>query len=361
VVFCLEILLLLSFKLHFLPRPFYLALLLLCALTFVVAMLFAAFELAFWLARRFLPARFVPSRFRTGLFVFACSLCVLALSVFNAFNTKVVPVSVNLGVEKPLQIAVLSDIHVGGFVGEEFTKRIAEKLKTLGELDAIFLVGDLSDASVSLMSERLKPIVSTKTKFGTFAVLGNHEYYMGGLNRRIEALKTAGVRVLENENSRFGGVVVAGVYDLAGFRFNTHKPDFSKALVGVGEGENLNKAGEQNVQKLNLSSDKITQNANLTGDKTMQKTPVIVLSHQPKSVKLLTPNEAKKVSLFVSGHTHKGQVFPFNVIANFINDGLLYGLCEWRGVKMLISSGVGFWGPPFRLGSQSEIILLQIR
>lgn len=268
----------------------------------------------------------IEGRRKTIKFIFDFSVIILAFSgllkgFLNA-TSRVFTTSYKLNLEKlksPMSFAIVSDLHIGKFLGKDYLEKIVKKVNDL-EVDAVFLVGDLSDLTGEEISHNLAPLNDLKSKFGSFLVLGNHEYYHD-LKGVVKEMSKLNLKILHNENLQVGGINLAGVYDLAGFKFGEFVPDFDKALSNLDE---------------NL--------------------PTILLSHQPKSTKYIK----KEIDLVISGHTHAGQIFPFGLLAQ-LEQKYLYGLYDIsQKMKILVTSGAGFWGPPIRILTKSEIVFLQI-
>lgn len=241
--------------------------------------------------------------------------------VYNAsYNTVITFRKVTFeNLKQPLNIAILSDIHIGEFLRKDFLQGLVDQVNSLN-VDAVFLVGDIVDLSADKLGDILDPLNDLRSKFGTFLVVGNHEYYHG-IEELLVKFKSLNLKVLENESVSFGGINLAGVYDIAGLKMNTHKPDFSKALA------NLDRA-----------------------------LPTVLLTHQPKSLSYLNG----EVDLAVCGHTHAGQIFPFSLLV-WLDQKYVYGLYKLsKKMQLLVSGGVGFWGPPMRILSKSEIVYLSL-
>ena len=161
-----------------------------------------------------------------------------------------------------------------------------------------------------------------KTKYGVFFVTGNHEYYSGA-DAWIAHLATLGVRVLRNER-----VDVRGAFDLAGV------DDTSAGRMLPDHGQDVPKAvaGRDPSRAL------------------------VLLAHQPKALKDAL---AAQVDLQLSGHVHGGQLVPFNWLAK-LDQPLLAGLYRIRETWVYVSSGTGYWGPPMRVGSGSEVTRIEL-
>lgn len=214
------------------------------------------------------------------------------------------------------RIVQISDMHIGGLIDKEF---VTQSVKTINALnpDLITITGDLSDAHVESIKDAIDELRHLKSRFGTFYVIGNHEYFHS-LKETIAHVKTLGIHVLENSSLPINNdFYIAGVYDLFGFRANTYIPDITQAMKNI-----------------------------------PHDMPTLLLAHQPKFIEYL---EGFTPSLILSGHTHGGQIWPFHYLVSMAQPYLkgLYPLGENRHIY--VNSGIGFWGPPMRLGAQAEI------
>jgi predicted MPP superfamily phosphohydrolase len=221
-----------------------------------------------------------------------------------------------------LRFAVVSDIHLGPLTGRAHTERMINGL----EADVVAIVGDMVDGTVEELGPLARPLRALESRYGAYFVTGNHEYYTAnGPGEWVEELRDLGVRSLRNERveiSHRGAVLdLAGVNDVNGETAG-EGPDFAAALGGRDRGR-----------------------------------PVVLLAHQPVQVA-----EAARfgVDLQLSGHTHGGQMFPFNMIVT-MQQPVVSGLATVDGTQVYVTRGAGFWGPPVRVGADPEITLLEIR
>ncbi|MEV6032752.1 metallophosphoesterase [Nonomuraea sp. NPDC052116] len=224
-----------------------------------------------------------------------------------------------------LRFAVVSDIHLGPLTGRGHTERIVRMINGL-EADVVAIVGDLVDGSVAQLGPLAQPLKSLESRYGAYFVTGNHEYFApSGPLEWIEELDQLGVRSLRNERVeiRHQGAVLdlAGVNDLNGASAGDG-PDFDKALGGRDAGRST-----------------------------------VLLAHQPVQV-----GQAARhgVDLQLSGHTHGGQIAPFNLVVG-LQQPVISGLATVDGVQVYVTRGAGFWGPPVRVGAPPEITLLELR
>jgi predicted MPP superfamily phosphohydrolase len=191
--------------------------------------------------------------------------------------------------------------------------------------DIVAFTGDLVDGTVDQLREHVAPMKNLQGRYGRYFITGNHEYYSGALPW-IEEAQSLGFDVLLNEHRviRQGGgsIVLAGVTDSSGGGFiPSHRSDPHKAIAG---------APTADVR--------------------------ILLAHQPKSV-----YEGSKAGFDVqiSGHTHGGQFFPWNLLAT-IGQPYIKGLHKFADTWIYVSKGTGYWGPPVRLGARSEIAVITL-
>ncbi len=224
-----------------------------------------------------------------------------------------------------LRIAVVSDIHLGPLTGLGHTRRITRMINEL-QADVVTIVGDLVDGSVARLGALARPLGGLESRYGTYYVTGNHEYYTPNGPAEWEAeLTSLGVRPLRNERveiSHQGGVLdLAGVNDLNG-RSSNDGPDLGRALGGRDTSR-----------------------------------PVVLLAHQPVQVEQAA---GFGVDLQLSGHTHGGQIVPFDRVVA-LSQPVVAGLATVRGTQVYVTRGAGYWGPPVRVGAPPEIALIELR
>jgi uncharacterized protein len=216
------------------------------------------------------------------------------------------------------RIAVVSDIHLGPILGSAHTRRIVHTINSTRP-DLIAVVGDLVDGSVHDLGPAAEPLAGLEAKHGSFFVTGNHEYFSGAA-AWVDHVRELGLRPLENERVEFAGFDLAGVNDPAG-ESEGEGPDFTKAL----------------------------------GDRDRARASVL-LAHQPVVI-----HEAVRhgVGLQLSGHTHGGQLWPGNFIAELANPTVA-GLERYEDTQLYVSRGAGAWGPPVRVGAPSDITVVEL-
>lgn len=211
---------------------------------------------------------------------------------------------------------LLSDLHLGAVNALRFSRRITAMITELSP-DIVFLPGDLFDGTKLDLDRVLAPFKQIASPLGTYFSTGNHEEFSDPTHY-IQAIARAGIRVLANERVTVDGLHIAGVnYGL------THSPMRMRAALEAMRIEN-GQAG-------------------------------ILLSHVPTRLPLV---EAAGFTLQLSGHTHRGQIFPFTWLTSRIFGAFTYGLHPFGPLQVYTSSGAGTWGPPMRVGSPPEIVVL---
>lgn len=223
-------------------------------------------------------------------------------------------------------IVQLTDIHIGFTVARSFIEGIVERTNAL-EPDLIAITGDLVDGGVEALRDAAAPLAELRARYGVFFVTGNHEYY-SGVDEWVAELGRLGIRVLLNERVSIGeganSFDLAGITDLQGGRHSdAHKPDLRRALAGRDTSREL-----------------------------------VLLAHQPRQV---LDTEGYGVGLQLSGHTHGGQIWPWHYLVKLQQRGFLAGLQRHGDTQVYTSRGTGYWGPPLRVGSSSEITRIILR
>ncbi|MDQ1252415.1 MAG: uncharacterized protein QG646_1536, partial [Euryarchaeota archaeon] len=246
----------------------------------------------------------------------------------NARQPRVVHYDITIKKEVPdlpeLHAVMVSDIHLGIVVDNGRLKEMVNRINEL-DPDIVFLAGDTIDEDVGLFADNKMPEIlkKLKSRYGAYAVLGNHEYIGGNNELAVEYLQQAGINVLVDRcikvNNQF---YVAGREDRMASRMNgKQRLDLSRLIDGI--------------------------NHNL---------PVILLDHQPIN---LEEGQLNGIDLQLSGHTHGGQIFPNTLIARRVFENS-WGYLRKGECQIIVSSGFGTWGPPIRIGSNSEIIDITI-
>ncbi len=234
-------------------------------------------------------------------------------------------------------IAQLSDIHVGPTIKSAYIQRIVDAVNRLGA-DAIAITGDLVDGSVAELREHIAPLAGLRARHGTFVVTGNHEYYAGA-HAWIDELRRLGLKVLLNEH------VVLQTRNVRGAQ--TDEELFESALVLAGVTDFT--AGHFDAAHASDPHLALHDAPPLVHTR-------VLLAHQPRSATLAA---AAGYQLQLSGHTHGGQFFPWNLFVP-MQQPFTAGLHRLQDMWIYVSRGTGYWGPPKRFGAPSEITLLTL-
>lgn len=213
----------------------------------------------------------------------------------------------------------VSDIHLDEVHGAEYSQKLVSAIEKENP-DIVFIGGDLFDGTKVNERAVIAPFQKLKPKDGIYFITGNHEEF-GDKTHFINAIKEAGIRVLDNEQVDIGGVSVIGVDD----RDSTNRKTFEQILAHLIKGTNK---------------------------------PVILLKHQPLQLDIA---EKSGILMQISGHTHEAQIFPLNFITKIIYKGYDYGRKQYGNMEVFVSDGVGTWGPPLRVGTKSEILVFDFK
>jgi predicted MPP superfamily phosphohydrolase len=222
-------------------------------------------------------------------------------------------------------IAQISDIHVGPTIKRDYVDEIVDAVNELGA-DMIAVTGDLVDGSVIQLASHTQPLSRLSARHGAFFVTGNHEYYSGA-TAWVAEVRRLGMSVLMNEHvvlqHEGEAVVVAGVTDYSAHYFDpAQRSDPAAAIDGA--------PSDAGVR--------------------------LLLAHQPRSAFAAA---SAGFDLQLSGHTHGGQFFPWNLLVR-LQQPFTAGLHRLGTLWVYISRGTGYWGPPKRLGAPSEITYLRL-
>jgi uncharacterized protein len=222
-------------------------------------------------------------------------------------------------------IAQISDVHVGATIKRGFVEGIVALVNGL-QADLIAVTGDLVDGSVQQLSPHTAPLAGLAARHGVYFVTGNHEYYSGERAWTAE-IRRLGLRVLKNEhvvlNHNGASLVLAGVTDLSAHHFDAAQHSDPEAALRGSPAD----AGAK-----------------------------ILLAHQPNSA---VGAAAAGFDLQLSGHTHGGQFWPWNLFVRFFQP-FTGGLYQLKNLWVYVSRGTGYWGPPNRFGVPSEITRIRL-
>lgn len=258
-----------------------------------------------------------------GVF-FALAIILSLYGVWNAAHPIVKSIEVTIpnlpDIWRGKRIVQLSDIHLGYVYQLNFMRRIVEQVNAICP-EAVVITGDLFDGMDGDLEHAVDTLNDICANHGTFFVNGNHETYFG-LEKSFALLKRTSVRILKDE-----------VVDIDGLK-----------ILGIGYPEQ----GEHKD---------VVRVAESLGNE-WKGQPNILLYHAPAHVKGFRESG---IHLQLSGHTHKGQIFPFNFITKIVHQGHDYGLYTHGDYTLYTTSGIGTWGPSMRLGNRPEIVSITLR
>jgi len=325
----------------------------------IIAVLFASVVLSSYLIHKwdnhFTRWYYIVSGFWIGLFVNLCLMTLLVLllkfvgflinfhfpdiylqiifiggawlisliGLYDAWSPKIVSYEVAI---KDLPdawhnktVVQISDVHLGPVYRKKFFYRLIDQINQL-QPEAVFVTGDLFDGMEADFSWMNHPFAKLQAPKGIYYCFGNHDLYLG-FNRVVALLKENPVKILDNKMEIVDGLQIIGI----NYSFNKDF-DLEEAI--------LNQVAYSRLK------------------------PSILLFHAPRNVAL-----AKKagIDLQLSGHTHDGQLWPFNLIAKMAHHGYSYGFFQEEDFNLIVNGGVGTWGPPMRTSARSEIVKIILK
>jgi uncharacterized protein len=303
---------------NWLVRAFYkVAALWLGWLTFLVLVTIPA-----WIVLGITRLASVPLDFhRLIKWLFGVAIAAGIYAIFNANWTRTTRITLQLpnlpSAWRGRCVALISDVHLGQVRNDGFLRRMVSKI--LHEHpDAVLIAGDLYDGTPLAVERAAEPLRKLTAPHGVYFVAGNHEQF-GDDEKYLRAVEKAGVRVLRNEKVEIEGLQIVGV-------------SYRDAAIPSGLASKLH--------GLDIDRNRAS----------------IFLTHAPNHPEVA---EAAGFSLQLCGHTHLGQYIPFTWIVRRIYGQFAYGLSRIGNMQAYTSSGAGTWGPPLRLGSNPEIVILQ--
>jgi predicted MPP superfamily phosphohydrolase len=264
---------------------------------------------------------FSPDRKLLASILFGFAIVAGIYGIVNATTTRVTNISVKLPhlpeYWRGKSAVWISDIHLGSVRRYGFAKDITDRVQQL-KPDLIFIGGDLFDGGTVDLNGFMEPLSRISAPDGIYFITGNHEEFFDHV-QYLEAVRQAGITVLNNEMVNLKGLQIIGV-------------DYRDS---------------QSRQKYEMILNGIKINTNL---------PTILLKHSPTNLDIA---HKKGITLQLSGHTHKGQIFPINFITALVYHGYDYGFKKFKDLQIYTSSGVGTWGPPMRVGNIPEIVVMK--
>jgi len=252
--------------------------------------------------------------------LFGAAILASLYAIVNSARTRVKRVSVRLpnlpDSWRGRVAALVTDTHLGHIRGRRFLRRIVAMVARLRP-DIVLIAGDVYDGTAVNAPKLAAPFGGIAAPFGAYFVSGNHEEF-GDYSEYLEAMRDSGVRVLHNEKAVVDGLQIVGVP-----HHDSVRPEHLRGILRHAELDS------------NVAS--------------------ILLTHAPHHLAVAAE---EKISLQLSGHTHGGQFFPFTWITSRIYGPFVYGLQRLGDLLVYTSCGAGTWGPPMRLGTNPEIVMI---
>lgn len=299
---------------------------------------------AIWLMTGFAGlAGFSVNTKTLATFLLSAAACWALYGMWGAFHPMVRRATIELknlpAAWQGRTIVQLSDVHLGYFNDEKFAERMVDQVNALHP-DIVVITGDLLDGMGGSFDRLTAPLNRLSAPYGVLFITGNHEYYIG-IDRVLSVLKKTKLRILNNEMININGLEFVGV----------NYP----GIISLSDIANLPAA-----------------------DKTEH--PRVLLFHTPTNLQLRTggssdhhfstywkpdtsyaANKILKPDIQLSGHTHHGQIFPFNFLTHWLFKGHDYGFSQGDGLLIYTSCGTGSWGPPLRTTGRPEIVLFRLQ
>ncbi len=255
--------------------------------------------------------------------VFFCISLILLIGNLHFRKPAVVKLDIKTqkehSISKPVKILMFSDLHMGYVIGKSMIQKYVNQINEL-QPDLVLCAGDLFDRSLKPVKSKhlLEALNAIHAPLGFYAVPGNHDF-MGGIAEISDYIAT-------RSQIKFLRDTVVNI---------------NNEFLLIGRDDKTN-SRRKPLAELVKSADK-----NL---------PIVLLDHQPYH---LGESEKQNIDLHLSGHTHNGQLWPFNYIIEKMYE-VGYGYKQKGNTHIYVSSGLGIWGPPFRIGTQSEMVLITL-
>ena len=253
---------------------------------------------------------------------FLVVMVILAYGGWNALHPIVREVEHDTGknLPQPVKIVLVTDLHLGALFGRKYAEELTERINRQNA-DVVLIGGDLADNSLNylLREKSYEPLKNIQSRYGVYAVLGNHDHFNGRIQTELEMFRSVGIHMLVDE-----------------------AVDLPCHIHLVGLDDYRNSPGKATLEKL---VGKDSGKANL------------LLEHQPR--RFLEAEQAG-YDLYMAGHTHGGQQAPLNLITKrmYLLD---YGSKKFGNMMGITSCGYGLWGSPVRIGNTPEIVVITLK
>jgi len=262
-----------------------------------------------------------------GLAALLLATLVSVYGIINAFNIRTNEMELEIeGLTRELRLMHWTDIHLGHFRGAGFLHKLVDRTNEQ-KADVVLITGDLFDGKIRFGDASLESLRQLEAP--VYFVAGNHDGY-SGVEIVKKGLREVGVHVLSNQVALEGELQIIGL----------------NHMLADDNSVNMHASGElPSISKI------------LPGIKTEANRPTILMHHSPDGIQYA---HEKGVDLYLSGHTHAGQLFPVNLIGELIYT-YNKGLHDYRGTKIFVGEGAGTFGPPMRIGTHSTITVISLK
>jgi len=262
-----------------------------------------------------------------GLAALLLAFLISGYGIFNAFHIRVNEEELDMaGLNEEIRVMHWTDIHLGHFRGPEFLRKLVDQTNDQ-QVDMVLITGDLFDGKIRFGDASLEAL--THLEAPVYFVAGNHDGY-SGVEEVKDGLRKVGVHVLSNQAALEGPLQIIGL----------------NHMLADDKSVNMHANGElANMKSI------------LPGIPTAPDLPSILLHHSPDGIQYASE---KGVDLYLSGHTHAGQLFPVTLIGELIYT-YNKGLHEYKGTKIFVGEGAGTFGPPMRVGTHSTITVFNLK
>lgn len=277
---------------------------------------------------RFLPKTLLTHSAGVVFIIFCTTLGLIGYGTWNAryplTQNYEITIPKTAGSLDTLQVVMISDIHLGNIIDNHRLEKLVNRINQL-DPDIVLLAGDVIDSKVDVLANQdvIDNFDKLRPRFGTYAILGNHEYFDQKPDVAIQYLEQGNVHILRDQWTLIAdSFFLVGRDDLSRQRYTgTSRQDLGMIMTGI--------------------------------DRTL---PIILLDHQPHS---LQDGVEQGIDLQLSGHTHLGQLFPNSLLTKKIYE-IDWGYLRKESMQIIVSCGVGTWGPPIRIGNHPEIVNITI-
>jgi len=262
-----------------------------------------------------------------GIAALSLAVLISGAGIWNAMHKRVRQVDLTIhSLNREITAVQLSDIHIGHFWGAKSLQKIVDQTNALSP-DLVFITGDLFDGRIRLNTSSVEPLKQMNAPI--YFVEGNHDGYSGAAEIK-KMLREIGVHVLENEVAHFDELQIIGLDHMRADNGtkNSHAPKQKSTI-------------QSTLNRLNIAANQ----------------PTILLHHSPDGIEYANQHG---IDLYLAGHTHNGQLFPFNFVVKMVYK-YNKGLHNYKGTNIYVSQGTGTFGPPMRVGTISEITQFNLK